>query len=354
MRPTPLFHMPLFVPPCSVQELLFSESFGTADSTLGPGYIGVPISALAYGITCCQAYYYYQSDRAGRDHWLLKSCVAVLMLVITCQQAFIIHAIYHYMVKNFANPCTLLQQVVWSVPADLALNTPTQIVVGGFMVYRTWNLGHNIYITGVCALLLLAASVMSIVYTVQLISLPTLLGVFTELRVIGITVLAMFALADTSTSVALVVHLYRRRTGFRRSDNLITKLIRLTISTNAFTTLITLAGLVAYVVGTHSFYITFFSFLLDKLYINAMLTALNLRNSINQASDGTSNAINSIRLSRFIREHPSQIGPGEPEANANVMVERRNAKPDSPAVPRSPLVFRSPTEPDFYNETEMA
>lgn len=272
------------------------------------------------------------------------------MLVITSQQAFIIHAVYHYMVKNFGNSCTLLQQVIWSMPADIALNSPTQIIVGGFMIHRSWNLGHNLYVSGICAVLLLAASTMNIVYTVQLMSLRTLLGVFTELRIVGIAALALFALADTCISSALVMNLYGRRTGFRRSDSLITKLIRLTISTNAFTTLVTMGNLIAYVLGTHGFYITFFSFLLDKLYVNAMLTALNLRASINRTPDGTSNGVNSVRLSRFLRDHPSQTSLKKLEVNVNSVVERRDTKPDSPTLPRSPLVFGSMTEHAFHNE----
>lgn len=107
---------------CPAQEAAIVAAFATSDATLGPSYLCVVVSSLVCGIACCQAYCYFQSERTKQDNWILKSCVALLVLVATLQQAFIIHSLYYYLVKNFENPCTFLQQIIWSLPANIALN----------------------------------------------------------------------------------------------------------------------------------------------------------------------------------------------------------------------------------------
>lgn len=56
------------------------------------------------------------------------------------------------------------------------------------------------------------------------------------------------------------------------------------------------------------------------------LSRLNLRTSINRTPDGTSNGVNSVRLSRFLRDHPSQTSLKKLEVNVNSVVERRDTK----------------------------
>lgn len=142
---------------CSLAEEETILSQVRVKPTLSVFFIGFAFSAVIFGITCCQAFYYYRSDHAKRDAWYVRLMVSSLLIISTAQEVLIAHFIYNYLVENFSDLCALSKKVVWSFPAETLLTSIIELLVEGFLVYRTWRLGHNVYASGLCALCVLAA-----------------------------------------------------------------------------------------------------------------------------------------------------------------------------------------------------
>ncbi|KAF8497716.1 hypothetical protein BU17DRAFT_72385 [Hysterangium stoloniferum] len=96
------------------------------------------------------------------------------------------------------------------------------------------------------------------------------------LKSMGTTGLAVAVVTDVIQAGCLSFYLYRSRTSFQRSDDMITKLIALTITTGLLTTLSLCLRFAKYVVAPEDFYLLFFNFMLGKLYINSLLTSLEI------------------------------------------------------------------------------
>ncbi|ESK83236.1 hypothetical protein Moror_3263 [Moniliophthora roreri MCA 2997] len=100
-----------------------------------------------YGVTCLQTWYYF---RNYHDRWLLRGVVSssqmlssyrandtdlqvlAILVLETAHAILAIHAVYHYLVLNFANPAGLSKHV-WLVISVLVYSrltfSPRSIVV---------------------------------------------------------------------------------------------------------------------------------------------------------------------------------------------------------------------------------
>lgn len=83
--------MTLAKDPCPPLEESIIDAYTNLDSVAAVAFLSVVISAWcvpsiatptlveflpsAYGVTCCQTFYYYRSERAKKDTWPLKSMV---------------------------------------------------------------------------------------------------------------------------------------------------------------------------------------------------------------------------------------------------------------------------------------
>ncbi|KAF8526952.1 hypothetical protein BU17DRAFT_61927 [Hysterangium stoloniferum] len=130
------------------------------------------------------------------------------------------------------------------------------------------------------------------------------------LKSMGTTGLAVAVVTNVVQAGCLSFYLYRSRTGFQRSDDMITKLIALTITTGLLTTLSLCLRFAKYVVAPEYFYLLFFNFMLGKLYINSLLTSLNSRAAIIKAgriNHSSHYMTNSYRFDQFIN-YSSNLG----------------------------------------------
>lgn len=306
-------------------------------STIGVAFIGVAISSMAYGVTCCQTFYYYRSNRGRADPWYYKTLVAVLLILDSLHQALIIHSLYYYLVENYGNSITLTMNV-WSLSAEIIVNAAIAFIVETFLVYRVFRLSRNLWVTGFCGLFTIAHLVMNLIFPIRALFYPELAVALVKLKATGSSGLVVAVVADVSISAAMAFYLNRSRTGFRRSDDMITKIMALTITTGSLTTVFVIGDLIAYLAAPQALYVLFFNFMLGKLYINALLTSLNTRDLVRgtMASEHstTSKGINSIPLSGFsrdahIRTHPHPVNVMVEQA---IEVDKEMSKPYNPTT----------------------
>ncbi|KAL4262104.1 hypothetical protein AB1N83_005644 [Pleurotus pulmonarius] len=255
--------------------------------TFGIGYIGSILSAILYGITCIQAFHYFRG--VGKDPVNVKALVLLLLVLDTVHQGFITALVYHYLVDNFNNPGEL-ERNTWAIAVEIIITAVIAFIVVCFLVTRLWALsGKNKIVTGVASVLTVTHLVMNLIFPIKTLPYRNIVSGARELKPIGTTGLAVAVFTNVYVSGGLCYYLQRGRTGFKKSDDIVTKLIALVITTGLLSTLFVIANLVALVVAPDKLYDLFFNFLLGKSYINALLTTLNAREMIQNSQTTTSN-----------------------------------------------------------------
>ncbi|KAF9008813.1 hypothetical protein BDQ17DRAFT_78435 [Cyathus striatus] len=250
------------------------QSHIPVDNTLGAAYIGVLCAAMLYGVSCVQTWFYF--NRYPKDVWYIKALVTAVWMFDTVHQALISHTVYRYVITNFDNPA-ILARMVWSILLEVLFNGFIGLLVQGFLTMRVWRLSNsNVSLTAIVATIVLAEFV---AFAIQSMQLHTWIELG-RLKGLSMTVNALGVLADTLIVAALFFFLHRSRTGFKKSDTMISRLILFTVSTGLLTTICAIASLVSILVwGKTLIYVAFY-FSIGRLYSNSLLATLNARRAI--------------------------------------------------------------------------
>ncbi|KAL4244634.1 hypothetical protein ABKN59_009174 [Abortiporus biennis] len=263
------------------------------DNTLGAMFIGVVIAAILYGVTCVQTYVYF-TEGMRRDRWILRSLVAILWILDTLDLIFVSHLVYFFTITNYANP-KALSGVPWSVAGFNIVANLNDVIIRGILIDRIWKVSKNIYLAvglWVANLAVSAFSLASAIRIVQIGNLQKLDGI----KWLFYIVYTSIASIDTVIAVVLCMILWKKRTGFTRTDSQIHMLMRYSIHTGALTSVVAIAILIIFAAMPHNFiYIAIF-LALPKLYLNALLAILNARDSLKNKQDSSS-ALSAVQLS---------------------------------------------------------
>lgn len=251
------------------------------DSTFGAYLIGVVISAVLYGVTCVQVWYYYVSYPT--DPWHIKSLVFAVFASDTVHQALVTHSAYIYLVSDITNPAGL-QDLVWSLIVEVLFNAITAFLVQCFLSMRVYRLSNkSIPVTVIVMSSVIAEFVLSITYVAKALPIQTFAGLL-ELKGISSAVNATTAASDVLIAGCLCFLLQKSRTGFRRSDTMINKLMLFSLNTGLLTGVFAVASLISISVWPDAFIYIAFYFCVGRLYCNSLLATLNARRIIRAAS----------------------------------------------------------------------
>ncbi|KAJ7162569.1 hypothetical protein C8R43DRAFT_301230 [Mycena crocata] len=255
----------------------------TIDNTMGAALVGVIGAAGLYGVSAVQTVYYF--NRYGStDIWYIKALVASVFVFDTIHQGLISHTVYWYVIRNYGHP-EALANLVWSILLEVLFNGLIGLIVQSFLTMRVWRLSNrNIALTAVTASLVLAEFGCSVVFTIQSLQLETW-EQLSQLKGLSMSVNVLGAFADFVIAIILVLYLRRSRTGFKKSDTMITKLIMFSVSTGLLTSVCALASLVSILVWSHTLVYVAFYFSLGRLYFNSVLATLNARKDIRAMTD---------------------------------------------------------------------
>ncbi|KAF8843184.1 hypothetical protein BDN67DRAFT_924969 [Paxillus ammoniavirescens] len=247
------------------------------DNTLGAFLIGVLISAILYGVTCAQTLYYYR--RYPSDPWYIKLLVAAVLASDTCHQALITHSLYVYLVTDFG-AYQNLGLLVWSLIVEVLFNGFTALMVQCFLAMRVYRLSNKSYLaTGSVMVLVMANFILVVAYVAKAIHLETFVQLAT-LEALSKSVNAATVASDVLIAALLCMMLQKSRTGFRRSDTMINKLILFTVNTGLLTSICAVASLVSISLWPNTFIYIGFYFCLGRLYCNSLLATLNARKGL--------------------------------------------------------------------------
>ncbi|PBK63495.1 hypothetical protein ARMSODRAFT_942278 [Armillaria solidipes] len=243
-----------------------------AEIAHGPMIIGLYINIILLGIIATQMYMYLNAYR--KDRLWMKIFVVVLFVANVANTAFLCKFLYTSLILNFGDDA-YLARADWVFATDPAL---TGIIAGMVQLFFAWRvkvLTNNLWLVGIVAVCALAGTGAAIATSFEVGNTPEFVK-FQDFKVVVIIWLAAECISDILISGILVWQLKRRKTGFQSTDELVDRIIRLTVQTGLITSICAIIDLALFLsdpTGTH----LIFNFPLSKLYTNTMMSTLNSR-----------------------------------------------------------------------------
>ncbi|KAJ7591424.1 hypothetical protein C8J56DRAFT_562734 [Mycena floridula] len=232
------------------------------DNTMGAAFVGVICAAGLYGVSCVQTWYYF--NRYPNDAWYIKLLVATVWFFDTIHQGLISHTVYWYVVTNYSNP-EKLNDLVWSILLEVLFNGLVGFLVQSFLTLRVYRLsGESRFLTAVVGSLVFAEFACSVVFTLRSLKLVTWADLG-ELKGLSMTVNVLGAVSDVGIAASLFYFLQNSRTGFKKSDTMISKLILFTVSTGLLTSICAIASLISILIWGQTLIYVAFYFSLGRL-----------------------------------------------------------------------------------------
>ncbi|EMD32507.1 hypothetical protein CERSUDRAFT_99233 [Gelatoporia subvermispora B] len=220
------------------------------NSTLGAGLIGLVVAAIFFGITNVQMYMYYR--RYSEDPLYLRVSFALLWILDTLHQILITQSIYTYAVTQFGNPAAL-GMPTWSFLVNVVVTGVSDASVRILFSLRLWRFSEkNWYITAPVMIGAVASLVGSIAFTIKAAPLHSF-AAFSSISWCLYIGLASGAVADVLLATSLVVLLWKKRTGFHRTDSLVRTLMIYTINSGLLTSVCAIMCFVTFTIMPDNF-----------------------------------------------------------------------------------------------------
>jgi len=108
------------------------------------------------------------------------------------------------------------------------------------------------------------------------------------------------AMSDVLITLMLVWYLRKHRTGFAFTDDVVDRIIRLTVQTGMITAVVACIDLILFLVSPKAYHLVF-NFMLAKLYTNSLLSSLNARRGWAFSASQTQQSV----------ERPGRARPGD-------------------------------------------
>ncbi|KIY71339.1 hypothetical protein CYLTODRAFT_487257 [Cylindrobasidium torrendii FP15055 ss-10] len=275
-----------------------SPSSQMLDATLGAALLGLVFSAFLSGIALLQAYIYYRDY--SKDWWLYRCSVLVLWLLDAFHLSLTIHAVYHYVVKQYGQ-FQKLDTVVWSFKAQISVNVV--IIIGVQLLYaiRIWKLGQHFYkllpyIVLACVAVGAAVGIVLAYKSAVIVNFSDLenMKVFREIFLRNASVIyttfqwavdASFALATAidimiALSMCYYLQLTKTASGFSGTNNKVVILMRLVLVSGLATSACSMACLLTFITMPDTLVFVSLEVLLTKFYVISFLAMLIARKRI--------------------------------------------------------------------------
>ncbi|CAK5274025.1 unnamed protein product [Mycena citricolor] len=250
----------------------------SADNTFGMLFVAVAVSSALYGAGILQFWMYIRKYHK-KDPLLVKGVVIAVQILDTVQQVLVCHAgnrfpgcseralttsiVYRYLVSSMMDP-TILGSSVKSLTVELIFSCAITTLV------QHWT-----------------SCVVLMIYAVKAVKTKLITDII-KLKNLSIAANTLSAAADITISVVLVLLLHVAKTGFKRSTDLINRLMIFSFNTGLPTSICALVATICVAAFSNTFLYIFFFLLLGRLYTNSILVTLNSREYIKSTSDNHS------------------------------------------------------------------
>ncbi|KAI0086847.1 hypothetical protein BDY19DRAFT_995589 [Irpex rosettiformis] len=193
-------------------------------------FFGCIFASIFYGVTSIQTYIYF--NRSQGDRFFYKFAFGCLWILDTIHTVIVVYLVYSYGIV--ASVSHLDYQPDWKSSVLIIISNLSDLGVRLVFMHRIWLLTHRRF------LVLIPIGIMSWLTTGLGFSYGIRMSYrdFTALSSISWQLYATLASAvvtDLMITATLCVIFHRMRSGFERSDSILTKLITYTISSGLLT-----------------------------------------------------------------------------------------------------------------------
>jgi len=207
-------------------------------------------------------------------------------ILATAHLALVTHALYFYLISNYSNPLVLLFPT-WSIISQVFVTCVSDLVVRIIYSRRVWKISHNPYIIGLIAITSASAFGGGFAFAIEAFIHKTFAN-FSHISYLLYIALGSAVAADILIASSLCLSLSRSRTGFKRTDSIVTILILYAVNSSVLTTLCSAACLITYTVWPKQFTFIGIYVCLSNLFLNSLLAMLNGRQSLKRRFNGLS------------------------------------------------------------------
>ncbi|KIM89106.1 hypothetical protein PILCRDRAFT_212313 [Piloderma croceum F 1598] len=243
-----------------------------AEIALGPILIGTVFNILLYGVMITQVYLYFSTYK--KDQKWLKCLVLFLFLADTSNAVFDLIYVYDALIINFNN-VEYLSKATRDLHLMLLFKGIISACVQFFFAWRIKILTKDLS----AVILIVTCAIVNMVAAIATSIAIGFIPIFIEaerFKVAVITWLVAAVVADVLISVSLTYHLQKHKSGFAVTDDVVNRIIRLTVQTGAVTAVCAIIDLVFFLVDTSGNHLMF-NVPLSKLYTNSLMSSLNAR-----------------------------------------------------------------------------
>ncbi|KZT74148.1 hypothetical protein DAEQUDRAFT_721029 [Daedalea quercina L-15889] len=250
----------------------------------GPILLGSQLNWFFYGVLTVQMYMYQQAKY--NDNTFIRSVVWCMYIFETLQTVLLTHDTFHQLAISFGNMAGLEKPYLTGF--ELAIQSGIiASVTQCFYAWRIYILSSSKWFPSFIVLLSLlqcgggiAEGILCFVYQTSSADVPS------EAKAVAVWIAGSAACDITIT--ALMAHfLLKRRSGIRRTDNMVNKLIQVVVETGLATAAMAIVQLCMYLIIRDTTYFLTPASVLPKAYSNSLLVLLNNRNSLRKQSEGT-------------------------------------------------------------------
>ncbi|KAJ7485634.1 hypothetical protein FB451DRAFT_1432137 [Mycena latifolia] len=290
---------------------------------VGVYLLGILLNTFLYGLVLAQFLAYFNTK--SNDPLWIRFVVWSLLCIDTIHSAVEIYGAWEVGVDDYGNVAI----VSWTIPFTAVATSVAAVITQFFLAYRLLALTKSKALVG----LICVSSILGLVFgcIAGIIS-----GIIKEVANFGPIVpyvvlwLACQSLSDFLITVSLITVLARWRTGFRRTDTIINRLIRGAVETGTFASAFALADLFSFVFYRKTNLYVMFAFPIGRIYTNTLLHTLNaragLRNMDNTIVDcDFERNAGSIQLQEQFRRHTTITMPGDIDVVPRHSIDRKKA-----------------------------
>ncbi|KAF9232206.1 hypothetical protein BU15DRAFT_81497 [Melanogaster broomeanus] len=284
----------------------------------GP-FCGTLATLMLYGVICMQIFHYARNY--GTDRKAIKWLVGCLWILETVHTVFSIHFVEFYLILNYDNPLAL-DYVIWqvllrhfcsshfdfgvpgyrSIGATYIIGFLVAWIVDIFFVWRIWQLSKQNWICVFLAMLATVRTGLGIgncTVGFRYTAVNEFLSKVHPTMIAGWTIAAF---ADTLIALTLCYYLRKHRSGMKRTEHIINRLLFYIINTGVLTSFFAILVVTMFLALQTS--MVFTAFVQVQIYAISLLASLNSRKDALEEARRVVPTMNNVSLPLMAKSGP--------------------------------------------------
>ncbi|KAG7444391.1 uncharacterized protein BT62DRAFT_240290 [Guyanagaster necrorhizus] len=229
-----------------------------------------------FGCLVVQIYFYYLNY--STDGPAVRGVVAFALVLEIVQTILVTHDAFITFCSQWGTPSALLQVgYIWlTLPIFGSLMS---FIAQSFYAWRLHLLAKTRWLPAIIILISLTQLIAGIVTGAIVIGINDVRDLHKSFKAASVW-LAGTALCDIIIAMSMVIFLTRSKTGFHRTDVLLTRIIVVTIETGFASAIVALVDMILFLTFRDENWHLCTAMMLSKLYANSLLVVLNSRKRI--------------------------------------------------------------------------